>query len=280
MATVGIQLGLEVTDLQELQKTLGQIFKAADKAKIVKDALKKAIAPTEARLKQVAPIGPTGNLQRAVASRIIPYNKTGNAVAVVGFRRADKEKFFSAQGGSVRKGSDLAYHQYWLERGTKARPIRSPSPPKSYVRPGYNKPGFERQTYTMNRRGKAITVRGHSVRTHAVAGHVVDDPNEYYYASSFNRLGAFKIQKFRQGEKGFITTPGYPNAFFKKSKKGVSMTIPPMPVGGSTGQPPLETAWNQTQATVAEILSRELNIALSRALDSLTRSTQTLESVT
>jgi hypothetical protein len=278
MATVGIQLGLEVTDLKELQQALGRIFTPADKAKIVKDALTKAVQPTLLRLKQRTPLGPTGNLRRAADAKIIGYGKSGNGVAVVGYRRAGKERSQSAAGGSVQTGPDRAFHQYWLERGTKERFTRTPSPPKKYTRSGYNKPGFERQTYTMIRKGKAITVRAHSVQAHAVAGHEVDDPNEYYYASSFKRLGSFKIEKFRQGEKGFITTPGYPNAFFKKSKSPIR--IPPMPVGGSDGVPPLETSWNETQTTVAEILSRELNIALSRALDSLTRSTQTLESVT
>jgi hypothetical protein len=263
MATVGIQLGLEVTDLQELQKTLGQIFKAAPKAKIVKAALEKAIAPTEARLKQIAPLGPTGNLREAVTSKIIPYNRSGNAVAVVGFRRADKEKFFSAQGGRVRKGKDLAYHQYWLERGTKERFVTAPAN-KRYTRKGHRR----------NMRSGVVA----EVREHEVKG------QGGYIASSFNSLGGFKgflpTPRPPRGEPGHRvqTEPGYPNAFFRKSKDPIR--IPPMPVGGSTGQPPLETAWNQTQATVAEILSRELNIALSRALDSLTRSTQTLESVT
>jgi hypothetical protein len=45
-----------------------------------------------------------------------------------------------------------------------------------------------------------------------------------------------------------------------------------MPVGGSTGQPPLQTAWDQTQSTAAEILQRELQISLEAALDALTRS--------
>jgi hypothetical protein len=264
MATVGIQLGLEVTDLKELQQALGQIFKDADKAKIVKDALKKAIAPTEARLKQIAPLGPTGNLRRAVASRIIPYNRSGNAVAVVGFRRADKEKFFSAQGGSVRKGSDLAYHQYWLERGTKERFVTTPA----------NKP-YTRKAHRRTMKSGVVA---------EVSGHEVKRGQGGYIASSFNRLGGFDgfepTPRPPRGEPGHRvqTRPGYPNAFFRKSKDPIR--IPPMPVGGSTGQPPLETAWLQTQATVAEILSRELNIALSRALDTLTRSTQTLESVT
>jgi hypothetical protein len=261
MATVGIQLGLEVTDLKELQKALGQIFKAADKAKIVKDALTKAIAPTEARLKQIAPLGPTGNLRRAVASKITPYNKSGNAVAIVGFRRADKEKFFSAQGGSVRKGPDLAYHQYWLERGTKERPIKKFS----------NTPFLRRAHDRTMKSGVVAQISWHSVKGQGG-----------YIASSFNRLGGFKgfvptpYPPRGSGEPHRVQTePGYPNAFFRKSKDPIR--IPPMPIGGSTGQPPLETAWNQTQATVAEILSRELNIALSQALDSLTRFSGTLE---
>ena len=45
-----------------------------------------------------------------------------------------------------------------------------------------------------------------------------------------------------------------------------------VPDAGILGQPPLRTTWEQTSATVAEILSRELRISLERALSTLTRS--------
>jgi hypothetical protein len=261
MATVGIQLGLEITDLKELQQALGRIFTSTDKAKIVKDALTKAVKPTVERLKQTTPLGPTGNMQRAVDSKIIAYPNSGNAVAVVGFRRAGKESSVTAAGGTVRASRDRAFHQYWLEQGTRERFVGTLS----------NKPYVRRSHQRKMRSGVVAEVSDHIVKGQGG-----------YIASSFKRLGPFGFRPTPRPPRGsegqrVQTEPGYPRAFFRKSRNPIR--IPPMPVGGSTGQPPLETAWNQTQATVAEILSRELNIALSRALDTLTRSTQTLESV-
>jgi hypothetical protein len=270
MATVGIALTIDQTELRELQTALGKVFTNSEKTLILKRALEKAIAPVLARLKQLTPLGPTGNLQRAAASKIVGYSSSGNAVALVGFKRAGRERSESSAGGAVRAGPDRAFHQWWLENGTQERFINSPSPPKTYNRSGYNKGGHDRRGYEMTRNGKTFRVSAHSVSGHSVSGHTVADPNAYYYASSYKRLGPFKIRKFRAGEKGFVTEPGYPNAFFKKSKDPIR--IPPMPVGGWTGQPPLQTAWDQTSTTAAEILQRELRISLEEALNALTRS--------
>ena len=71
-----------------------------------------------------------------------------------------------------------------------------------------------------------------------------------------------------------VTDPPYQRAFFKKSKTPI--TIPAMNPGGS-GEPPLKTAWAQTQGTVAEILQRELRITIEQALSTLSsRSTGTI----
>lgn len=270
MAVGGIQLGAELVGLKELQDAIGRVFQPAEKAKILKAALTKAIEPVFQRLKQTTPVGPTGNLRRAVSKKVIPYAKDGNAVAIVGFKRAGLEGSASAAGGTVRSGPDRAFHQWWLEEGTDQRVISKQSAPRSYNRPGYNKPGFERGTYRMTRNGKTFTVRGHSIGAHAVSAHTVNDPNSYFYASSFNRLGPFKILKFRRGEKGFITEPGYPNAFFRKSRNPI--VIDPMPAGGVNRQPPLKTAWEATRTQVAETLQRELRLSLEQALSVIARS--------
>lgn len=87
-----------------------------------------------------------------------------------------------------------------------------------------------------------------------------------YIASSFNRLGPFSIVKRRGG--GFTTDPAHPNAYFKKSKNPI--VIPPTPAGGTSGVPPVRTAFAQTQGQVAFILQQELRISLERALSTLT----------
>jgi hypothetical protein len=96
-----------------------------------------------------------------------------------------------------------------------------------------------------------------------------------YYASSFNKLGPFKLKPTPRPPRGeerqrVETQPGYPQAFFKRSSQPI--TIKGLRAGGILGQPPLKTTWDQTSTTVAEILQRELRISLERALSTLTRS--------
>jgi hypothetical protein len=249
MATVGISLTIEQTELRELQKALGRVFTPGEKAQILKRALEKAVAPVLARLKQTTPLGPTGNLREAATSKVIPYTRSGNAVALVGFQRAGRQRSDSAAGGTVRAGPDRAFHQWWLENGTQPRQVGKLSDTP------YTRRAHQRRT----RSGTVADVQEHTVKGQGG-----------YIASSFNRLGPFKMVKDPSRPDRVTTEPPYQRAFFRKSKTPI--TIPAMPVGGSTGQPPLQTAWDQTQSTAAEILQRELQISLEAALDALTRS--------
>jgi hypothetical protein len=249
MAIAGIQLTAEITELRALQEAIGRIFTPQEKANILKSALTKAIEPVFSRLKDVTPIGPTGNLRRAVAKKIIRYASDGNAVALVGFRRAGLGGSSSAAGGSVRAGSDRAFHQWWLEEGTQPRFVANIS----------NKP-YGRRGHLRRLPGRpAVDVRPH----------IVQKGQGGYIASSYNRLGPFKKVPTARDSGRIQTDPGYPNAFFKKSKTPI--TIPAMQPGGS-GAPPLKTAWAQTQGIAAEILQRELRITLEQAISVLARS--------
>lgn len=253
MAVAGIELTAEIAELRELQTAIGRLFTPAEKTKILKAALAKAIEPVFTRLQSLAPIGPTGNLRRAVAKKIVGYSRSGNAVAIVGFRRAGLSGSVSAAGGSVRAGPDRAFHQWWLEQGTRARQVNTLS----------NQP-YTRKAH--QRRMKSGTVS--QVQEHIVKG------QGGYIASSFNRLGPFKMVKDPTQPSRVVTEPSYQRAFFKKSKTPI--TIPAMPPGGN-GPPPLKTAWAETQATVAEILQRELRISLEQAVSTLSaRSTGTI----
>ena len=256
MALGRIEITPELIGLEQLQKDIGQVFGRQRAAVVLKAALEKAIKPAEAALKQITPLGPTGNLRRAIKSKVVVYRDDGVAVAVLGFRRAARGDSGSAAGGSVRKGPDRARHQYWLEEGTAERTISKPAD-KPYTRKAHKR---------VMKSGKVAQVQSHPVARQGG-----------YIASSFNRLGGFK---------GFIETPrpprgsgtphrvqtepGYPQAFFRKS--GTPITIPAMPAGGSSGQPPLQTAWDRTKATVGEILQRELRISLEQAISTLSRS--------
>jgi hypothetical protein len=262
MAIGRIELNAEIEGLNALLKNLSSALRPDQKSRIVEKAMKKAIQPVVAALQRTAPLGPTGNLRNAIKSKVVRYPLDGNAVGVVGFQRAGRARSDSAAGGTVRVGPDRAFHQWWMEEGTQQR----------YVAKLANKP-YTRRAH--QRRMKSGTVA--EVGTHQVS------QQGGYIASSFNRLGPFKIvptTRPPRGEQGHRvqTDPAYPRAFLKKSSQPI--VIPPMPIGGSTGQPPLKTAFDQTQSTVAEILSKELRISLEQVWSNLsisTASTGTIE---
>jgi hypothetical protein len=252
MATIGIELSVEMQGLRELERALGETLRDnPSKAKLLRAALEKAVLPVELRLREVTPDGPTGNLKRAVASKVVEYGLDGRAVAIVGYKRAGREPSASAAGGTVRAGPDRAFHQWWLEKGTRPRQV-SKVADKPYTRLGHAR---------RMKSGRVVDVVTHEVKRQGG-----------YIASSYNRLGEFTVlrtPRLPRGQEGqrVQTDPGYPNAYFKKSKTPI--TIPPMPVGGFSGRPPLETAFVQMQPRVTEILQRELRLSLEEALSAL-----------
>lgn len=263
MATAGIVITADFPELKAARNAIRGLGNKQFAAVTLKDALKKAIKPAEARLRELTPVGPTGNLRAAVMSLAKAYTKDGNAVGLIGYRRSGKLGSESAAGGRVRVSSgdagDRAYHQWLIEYGTRARVVskfsntpyqrRSPSVP-----------------FVRTRRGQQEVVRGKGV-VHTVKG------QNAYIASSYKSLGQFQMVKRRGG--GFTTDPPTPAAYFKKSANPI--VIPPTPEGGVAGQPPIRTAFQQTQAQVAAILQQELRISLERALSTLTyRATGTI----
>jgi hypothetical protein len=260
MAVIGITVSARFVQLDEIIANLGKAYDKKETAEKLKNALEKAVKPVVERLETVTPEGPTGNLRRAIGYKIVEYPLDGNAVAIVGFRRAGRGGSSSAAGGSVRVGPDRAFHQWWLEEGTQPRRVADKFSMTPYKRSAHQR---------VMKSGKVA-----DVREHTVAG------QGGYIASSYNRLGDFSFQKTPRPPRGsglphrVQTDPAYPRAFFKKSKNPI--VIPAMPVGGSTGRPPLRTAFEQTQANVAEILVRELRISLEDAWNSVNRGTGTL----
>ena len=248
MAFAGIKISANFPDLNVVRKGIQNLGDKKFTASALHDALTEAIKPALARLQQLTPVGPTGNLKRAASSLVKKYPKNGNAVAMIGYRRSGREQSQSAQGGKVRAGKDRGYHQWWLEFGTQERIIN-----KKSVKP-YGRRGHLRRVP-----GKpAIDVRPH----------IVQAGQNQYIASSFRKLGPFKM--LPSSDKSVQTDPGYPNAFFKASRDPI--IIPPMRAGGLMGVPPVRSAFEETQAQVAAILTRRLEITLSRALDTLTMS--------
>lgn len=247
MSVVGISLKADIAELRQLQEGFATILLPEKKAEITAAAIRKAVLPVLQRLEQITPIGPTGNLRRAAALKVVRYNQQGVAVGLVGYRRAGAAESVSAAGGSVRASKDRAFHQWLVEKGTQDR----------FVTKLADKP-FTRRSHTRRyRNGTTVEVQQHQVKGQ---GAVI--------ASSFNRLGPFKVAKSDDGR--VSTDPPYQRAFFKKGKKGeTAVKINPSPAGGRAGVPPLQTAWDQTRPVVAEYLVRELRISMEQAIAAL-----------
>jgi hypothetical protein len=246
MAVAGVSLSLDTSELLRLQESLGKVFDNAGLADILGDALEKALEPAKLRLRENTPAGPTGNLKRAVNTKIVRYKRDGNAVGLLGYNRAGKgDSKEIAHPGTVRLGPDRAFHQWLVEFGTKQRPIKTIA----------NKP-YQRRAHTRTMKsGKVAQINEHTVK--AGQGSMI--------ASSIGQRGAFAITKSGQG----ITTPK--GTFFKKGKKGETLVINAMQAGGYS-EPPLRKTWREYQGKVATTLQQELRISLERALDSLTYS--------
>jgi hypothetical protein len=244
MAVAGVNLSLDTSELLRLQESLGKVFDNQGLAETLGDALEKALEPAKLRLRENTPVGPTGNLKRAVNMKVVEYPKSGVAVGLLGYNRAGEGKSKSAAGGTVQTGPDRAFHQWWLEFGTKQRVIAKLSN-KKYQRKAHQR--------TM-KSGKVVSIQSHEVKG-----------QNAYIASSYNKLGPFTMAKGTDGR--VQTDPAYPKAFFRKSKTPI--VIPAMNPGGS-GEPPLRKTWREYQGKVAERLTSELRISLERALEALT----------
>jgi hypothetical protein len=90
-------------------------------------------------------------------------------------------------------------------------------------------------------------------------------------ASSYNRLGNFKIKKPSSrgqfaGSNRVETTPKYPKAFFKRAPSGQSADLGDMPIGGSSGDPPVRTAYRMSKSRIQSLLPTEMTKALNNAM--------------
>jgi hypothetical protein len=254
MAVGGVQLNINTEELRGFREKLREFLPPRQASEVIGDAVKKAIQPMTRKLREITPVGPTGNLKRAVTSKVVKYAQSGVAVGIVGYTRAGDEPAVSAAGGTVRVGKDRAFHQWLLEFGTKRRVLTRISN-KPYQRKSPTTP------FTRTRLGQQETVRGKGV-VHWVSG------QNAVIASSFNRLGPFQVVR-NEDRDGVQTNPAYPRAFFKKAKKGQPLIIEASPAGGIKGIPPVQTAFDQTQGEIAAILQRELGLSLAEAWSAL-----------
>lgn len=100
-------------------------------AKRILPAVKRGATVTLKALEAQTPVGPSGNLKRAAAIKMVKYG-VSTAVAVVGYVRSGTGGSASG-GGRVRLGKDRAFHQYWIEYGTKMRRLKKQTVASSLV---------------------------------------------------------------------------------------------------------------------------------------------------
>lgn len=83
--------------------------------------VKRAMKPTQERLKAATPVGPTGNLKRGIMTKAKRYPKSGAAVALVGYRKPGTSKPPKAGTKRRNRANDQTYHQFLVEYGSKQR---------------------------------------------------------------------------------------------------------------------------------------------------------------
>lgn len=114
--------------LDELVKRL-KTFGPSISAKYLGSALRKAAAPAESALKaNVGQLGRvTGNLRRAVKTKIKRYTNTGNAIALIGFE--------AVPGRRIPPGGDAksAFHAGLIEFGTANRTTKKGNIASSFL---------------------------------------------------------------------------------------------------------------------------------------------------
>jgi hypothetical protein len=217
MAKPNVAMEVSFPELLRLKKAF-ENFRPSLARKHLGAAIRRSLAPGVSALKSTTPKGPTGNLRRAIASKVKTY-RTGNAVGLVGYTAAGSGKSKSA-GGTVKKGKDRAYHMGFLEFGTKDRRTKGP------------------------------------------------------IASSFKRLGPFTIKPVAKrgqfaGVARIRTSPAYPKAFFKRAPKGQGVFLSSMPIGGSSGQPPVRTAYQRALPEIRALLPIQMTNSLQKAMKDL-----------
>jgi len=119
----GMDVKVEFPELKQLQQAF-RSFRPSLARKHMGAAIRRSLKPGLTALRGNVSKGPTGNLARAITSKVKTY-VSGNAVGLVGFVAAGSGKNKSAGGGSVKKGKDRAFHAGFLEFGTKERTIKT-----------------------------------------------------------------------------------------------------------------------------------------------------------
>lgn len=221
----------EFDDVVDAFKRLNRNYVSA---KHMGAALRKAIKPGNKALRKNTPRGPTGNLKRAIATKVVKYWKQdyGWAAALTGYRRSGNGDSKSFGGGSVQIGKDRAFHQGFVEFGTKKRRTVNGSIASSFNTRG----PFKLEVKESRKKG----------------------PNGKY--AKFN-----KRQGYRQTG-NVSTVPKYPKAFFKSAPDGETVDLKRMPVGGTKRIKPIAFSFIQALPSMRNIMNIEMPRQLAAAI--------------
>lgn len=230
-----VQLLFPESQFQDVVAQFKKINNNFISAKHIGAALRKAIKPGTKALRANTPKGPTGNLKRAIATKVVKYWKQdyGWAAALTGYRRSGTGDGKSFGGGSVMVGKDRAYHQGFLEFGTRLRRT------KGNIASSYNWRGpFVLEAKESRKRG----------------------PDGKY--------GKFlKRQGYKQT--GSVSTvPKYPKSFFKSAPEGETVDLKYMPLGGTQlRKPPIRFSFNQALPAMKALMNENMRIQLQKAVN-------------
>lgn len=256
---LGIQVRLPAID--ELRRAYGDLPKSLA-AVTLAAACKRALMPSLSVLKANSPQGPTGNLRRAVTIKSVKYTATRTGVAVAGYKKAGSGKSKAAAGGKIRRGSDRAFHQFWLEFGTKERRIRVPSSRGIFIASSFDTLGKFRIKPTGKHARKARRLMKQAYRLNVRAGKqkFQDEASAAGLMRERARGLMSAAATAHAASQRVQTTPAYPRAFFTARPMGTPLVLPPM-----HAQEPVRRTWEQIKAPAAGRLEAEMWDGLRRA---------------
>jgi len=123
MASPSIRIDIAFPDVERLKQEFAKLRPALAR-KHMGAAITRTLKPALMALRTTTPKGPTGNLKRAIASKVTKY-QSGNIVGLVGYRRTGTGKTQSTK-GKRKLGNDRAFHQHFVEFGTNDRRTKGP----------------------------------------------------------------------------------------------------------------------------------------------------------
>ena len=230
-----VELLFPETEFDDIVQSFKRINSTFIQSKHIGAALRQAIKPGTKALRKNTPRGPTGNLKRAIATKVVKYWKQdyGWAAALTGYRRSGTGDSKSFGGGSVQIGKDRAFHQGFVEFGTKKRRTANGSIASSFNTRG----PFKLEVKESRKKG----------------------PNGKY-----NKF--LKRQGFRQTG-NVSTVPKYPKAFFKSVPDGETVDLKRMPIGGTKRVKPIAFSFIQALPAMRSEMNKWMRIQLEKAVN-------------